>query len=101
MVQEKGTRQSSLVNILKETAEGLEKNTVGFRWHVVERTPGYNTGGYYDQDVPPRDEIVSPHFNTQGEAEEWMDRHEPDKGKSLYVARQRLIKREWTEWVNY
>lgn len=81
--------------------EQTKRNTIKFEWCVIEHTPGYNTGGYYDQYVPEENIVVSPYFGTEAEAVAWKDKHEPDKGKSLHVKRRRLIKREWTEWVWY
>lgn len=68
---------------------------------MIEHTPGYNTGGYYDQDIPAKNRVVSPSFDSEGEAKAWMDEHEPDKGNTLIIKRKRLIRREWTEWVWY
>ena len=104
MVQEKDAAKKR-VEARRAFAEArradLERRTIKFRWAVNEHTPGYNTGGYYDTDVKAVDRIVSPYFDTEAEAEEWMGRHEPDKGNTLSVVRQRLLKREWTEWVSY
>lgn len=104
MVQEKDAakkRQQNRQDFLKRQSEDLDRRTIRFRWAVNEHTPGYNTGGYYDTDVKPVNRIVSPYFDSEVEAVEWMDRHEPDKGNSLNVVRHRLVRREWTEWVSY
>ena len=79
----------------------LEDNTLGYRWYVCEYTPGYNTGGYYDTDVPSKSVVVSDYFDKRDDAVKWMDRHEADKGSELRIGRQRLLRRTWTEWVNY
>lgn len=62
------------------------------KWAVEEVTPAYNTGGYYDQDIPEEAVTVSPKFDSREEAERWMDEHEADKGK--YLALIRLTGRE-------
>lgn len=79
----------------------LEERTIRFSWHVVEHTPGYNTGGYYDTDVPAKNVKVSPDFDSEEEAVAWMERHVPDKGKSLHVKRMRLLRRVYQEWVGF
>lgn len=104
MVQEKNAalkREAARKLFREERALELARNTIGFRWAVNEHTPGYNSGGYYDMDVPSKNHTVSPYFDTEEQANEWMDEHEPDEGKSLNIIRQRLVKREYTEWVNY
>lgn len=104
MVQEKEAARLRIQrrnDFLKKKREETERNTIRFRWGVNEHTPGYNTGGYYDQDIPAENHIVSPWFETKEEAVVWMERHEPDKGKTLNVVRHRLLRRTWTEWVTY
>lgn len=71
-------------------------------WAVEEIRPAYNTGGYYDRDVPEERKRVSPFFDTKGLAEEWMSKHEADKGKHLKVSA--FVLREYrpkpyTQWV--
>lgn len=68
------------------------------RWLVIEHTPAYNTGGYYDQDIPEKNEIVSPYFKTKEEAVAWMNDHVPDKGKTLWVRHQNKRSRTIIEW---
>lgn len=68
------------------------------RWYVIEHTPAYNTGGYYDQDVPAKNVKVSPYFNDENAAKTWMDEHEPDKGKVLIVWKDQLFERKVREW---
>jgi hypothetical protein len=104
MVQEKDAaikRVQVRRDFLRGEREKLDANTIKFRWYVVEHTPGYNTGGYYDQDIPAKSVKVSDYFDTEDQAQSWMDRHEPDKGKELIVKRHRLLKRSFTEWVVY
>lgn len=79
----------------------LEEKTVKFKWQVVEHTPGYNTGGYYDQDVPEKNVVVSPSFDTEAEAVAWANGHVADAGKSLKIDRIRLIRETCERWVNY
>lgn len=104
MVQEKDAAKKRVAQreeFARQRRAELERNTIKFRWAVNEHKPGHNTGGYYDTDVPAENRIVSPFFESEHQAQEWMDRHEPDKGKSLNIVRHRLVRREWTEWVTY
>lgn len=89
------------LSFLSAESKKLEVNTIRFSWHVVEHTPGYNTGGYYDQDIKARNVKVSPDFDTEAEAQAWLDEHEPDEGNSLVIKRMRLVRRVITEWVAY
>lgn len=103
MVSPKKSAQDKnwLNNMLDEAKKELEKNTLGFRWVVVEHTPAYNTGGYYDQDIDAKNVTVSPYFDSMQEANDWKERHSPDPGNSLIIRRQRLVRREYKEWVDY
>lgn len=104
MVQEKDAalkRKESMRAMLDRHAKELEKNTLAFKWAVIEHTPGYNTGGYYDTDVPAKNVVVSDYFKTEAEAQTWMDAHEPDKGNKLFIQRYRLLRRVYEEWVSY
>lgn len=101
MVKKKEQKGDWLRETLRETHERLQRDTLEFKWVVVEHTPGYNTGGYYDVDVPAKTVVVSPDFSTEEEAEGWMGEHEPDKGNTLLVKRKRKIRREYTDWVWY
>jgi len=68
------------------------------RFFVEEVKPAYNTGGYYDQDVPEERKRVSPFFTTKSAAVKWMNEHEADKGKTLEVMKQnkrRTITERW------
>lgn len=100
MVVEK-TQKNWLEDQLEETKRRLERETVKFNWCVVEKTPGYNTGGYYGVDVPDNHRVVSEYFNTEEEAASWLENHEPDPGNTLYIQRMRLLKTEITRWVTY
>ena len=101
MVQEKDAAKKRMQSIW-DHAESIKKqyddNTLETKWFVIEHTPGYNTGGYYDTDVPPKNSVVSDGFDSPEEAQEWLDRHEPDQGKSLHIWRKRLIRHIYTEW---
>ncbi len=104
MVQEKDAARKRVERreaMRRDDEQRLKNNTIKFEWCVIEHTPGYNTGGYYDTDVPAKNVVVSPYFGTEKEATMWMNAHEPDKGNSLHVKRRRLLKRTWTEWVWY
>lgn len=68
------------------------------RFYVIEHTPAYNTGGYYDQNIPAKNRMVSPYFDTEDEAKAWMDEHEPDKGKFLHIWKDQLFERKIREW---
>jgi len=71
------------------------------RFYVIEHRPAYNTGGYYDQDIPAENRKVSPYFDTEAEAQAWMDKHEPDKGKSLHIWKDQLFERKLREWRSH
>lgn len=105
MVQEKDAakkREAERAEFARKSAEDLKRRTIKFKWTVMEQTPSWVDSGYYGEvyhEAVTR--TVSPEFDTKEEAQEWMDRHEPDKGNILFVQRWRLVKREWTEWVSY
>lgn len=104
MVREKDAakkHKQALVDMIEESQRQLDANTIDFRWVVVEHTPAYNTGGYYDEDIPAKDVVVAGDFFNEKTAQEWIDKHEPDEGNTLIIKRKRLIKREITEWVWY
>lgn len=101
MVQEKDAakkRKDNLNEFLRKEAERYRKSVVKTQWAVWEHTPGYNTGGYYDQDVPAENKLVSPWFDSKEEAEEWRDRHEPDKGNYLLIGHSDLTRRVVENW---
>ena|SRR6476661_2743175 len=101
MVQEKNkkTRGQELNEFLEREHQKMVKNTIRIKWQVIEHTPGYNTGGYYDQDIPAKNVVVKDECKTEAEARAWMDRHEPDKGKSLHIQMRRLVRRYYDSWV--
>lgn len=94
-------REAHRKEFLAQLQRELEEKTVMFRWRVIEHTPGYNTGGYYDQDVPEKNVVVSPTFDTEAEAYAWANGHVADAGKSLKIDRIRLIRETRERWVNY
>lgn len=104
MVQEKDAAKKRVAernDYLERLRKETEKNTIKFRWGIIEHTPEYDYGDGWSRPIPEKNKIVSPWFNTKEEAQAWMNRHEPDKGSTLKVLRQRLLRREWTEWVNF
>ena len=100
MVQKKGakTEIQELNDFLAKEAERYRKSVIDTVWFVVEHTPGYNTGGYYDQDVDPVNRKVSPDFSEKSEAIAWRDEHEPDEGNKLLIAHQDKTRRVYEEW---
>jgi hypothetical protein len=102
MVKKKSdTVMKGLNDYLNEVGDRLDRETVKFQWAVVEHTPAYNTGGYYDQDIPEENVVVSDYFDEESEAEDWRDQHEPDKGKELRIWRRRLLRETRERWVWY
>lgn len=98
MVQKKGEKKKSIVDIIREIDE--RHPVIDTKWSVEEVTPGYNTGGYYDQDIPEGFERVSDYFETREEAEAWMDEHEADEGKFLAVRKHALRVYTTHNWVS-
>lgn len=102
MVTEKKSRetyQQKIHRMLKE--HNQQHPIVETQWAVEEVTPAYNTGGYYDEDIKESSQIVSPKYDTQEDAESWMERHEADRGKYLTLVK--LVGREyrviyWTQF---
>lgn len=102
MVQEKDAakkRSKDREDFLAREREKYEKSIIKTVWFVVETTPAYNTGGYYDTDVEEVNIGVSPDCDSAEEAREWMDRHEPDEGKYLRVAKSHLRKITYNTWT--
>ena len=102
MVKEKDAelkRAEARKEQLEKIRKNLEENTIRIKWQVIEHTPGYNTGGYYDQDIPAKNVVVADNFESEESAQAWMDRHEPDKGKSLHIKKRRLVRRYYDSWV--
>jgi hypothetical protein len=90
MVQPK-QRESWLDRSARQQKEYDEQNPiVGHKWAVEEVTPAYNTGGYYDQDIPEVRIKVADDFKSEKEALAWIDMHEADKGNYLEAVQFRL-----------
>ena len=101
MVQRKNeaeTRQEGMRNYLQKLADQRRKETVGERWYVGEHTPAYNTGGYYDTDVPAKTVRVSAFFDTEKEAQDWADMHEADEGNELRICHDLLLEKTVRSW---
>jgi hypothetical protein len=104
MVQEKDAakkRVAARKAFAEKTKRELEEKTIGFRWYVVEHTPAQSGFGYYDEGYPARNVVVSDYFETEKEAQEWFDNHEPDFGKSLHIKRDRKVREVTYRWVSY
>lgn len=101
MVKKKGEEEARK-NRFQDTLNRVnERNpVVETKWSVEEVTPGYNTGGYYDQDIPEHFGQVSPFFNTREEAQAWMDEHEPDDGKYLAIRKHVAREMRMINWVS-
>lgn len=100
MVTKKGEKRSG--HWLMEELRRLDERApiVDTKWSVVEVTPGYNTGGYYDQDIPENVVIVSPFLDSREEAEAWRDEHEPDEGKSLELVKHVAREHKYVQWTS-
>lgn len=96
MVKAKKTARS-WIDVRADIMKALG-DVIGERYYVIEHTPAYNTGGYYDQDVPASNVMVSPYFDTEDEAVSWMNDHEPDEGKKLYIWKDKLYERTVRDW---
>jgi hypothetical protein len=100
MAVKKGTKEKSIMDTMREQAERIEKQNpiVATVFYVDEVTPGYNTGGYYDQDIPEERRQVSPSFECDGQCYEWIDMHDPDKGNYFEIMKRhkrRTITERW------
>lgn len=95
MVSKKGENKEKK-DWLREELERINKDNpvIDTYWSVEEVTPGYNTGGYYDQDIPESFETVADRFETEEDAFAWMNEHEADEGK--YLAVRKHTAREYT-----
>jgi hypothetical protein len=102
--QEKSTR-----DWLTEHLEEIKENrpVIDTRWFVVEITPAYRTrvgdghGGSDLEWVSESSKIVSPYFKSKDKAKGWMNKHEPDEGKTLEIKRENLRRRTIDEWVGW
>lgn len=84
-----------------------ERPVVKSRWFVVEITPakqvwvGDGHGGSDPVWEHEWAEVVSPNFDEEQLAEQWLKQHEPDEGKRLEVRKQNLRRRTTEEWTNW
>lgn len=91
----------SFVEELRRQAEELERESpvLETRWFVVEVTPARR---FYDgYDYVWSDESaarVSKFFNSEDEAQKFMDQHEPDDGNALEVRHQNLREYKHKRW---
>jgi hypothetical protein len=63
MVQEKDAAQKRVAQrkeFERQRQEAYQKSIIKTVYVVMETRPGYNTGGYYDTDVPAESHAVSP-----------------------------------------
>lgn len=74
------------------------------RFYVVEVTPsqrydqGNGHGGYESAWTKQRIVMVSDYFDTKEEAEDFLNKHEPDEGKTLETREEGLYRRTVEEW---
>ena len=92
--------EKSFSTILKEMADEYDRKNpiIATRFWVAEYTPGYNTGGYYDQDVAAIWNKVSDYYDTFEEADEWRSQHVADEGKKLLICKEhcrRIVHETW------
>lgn len=84
-----------------------ERPVVKSRWFVVEITPakriwvGDGHGGSDSDWTDELVQVVSPNFDEEQLAEQWLEQHEPDEGKRLEIRKQNLRRRIYEEWVNW
>lgn len=77
------------------------------RWWVEEYRPGYNTGGYYDQDIPEKVVDTSEYFKTKAEAVEYLESVEPTPfniqkdwvANKLRIRHQKCYERLERRWI--
>jgi hypothetical protein len=101
MVQPKN-KEPLMEFMRREAKEHEARNPViGHKWVVEEVTAAYNTGGYYDQDIPEKRVVVANDFKTEAEAKAWMDKHIADKGNYLEAVKYNLRQynpKPYTRW---
>jgi len=86
----------SIVDALRELDKSLGA-VIAHRWYVIEIRPAYEDyDGYY---VPPKTVAQSPYFDTQEEAQEFLDTHDPDDGNTLKLRHQKLYERIERRWL--
>lgn len=104
MVQEKDAakkRQREREDFLRREKERMDAEIIGTRWYVEEYTPEYDYGDGWSRPIPAKQVKVSPYFDTKAEAEEWMDRHEADKGSRLIIRKQNKRRKVTIGWYNH
>lgn len=92
MVSPKVNTRSVVANHLDKLRKEMEDNTVRFFWEVIEHTPACEPWTQYDLGTPEKNVTVSPQFDSSEDALEWLLRHRPDPGNSLYVQKYRVVK---------
>lgn len=99
MAQLKNSTDNDNHSILEDIARiNEEHKIIDTRYYVAEITDAHETGGYYSQSIAEKREVVSPYYSTKGEAQEWLDKHEPDPGKRLKLVTQykrRTVTERW------
>lgn len=84
---------------LRERAQGALGKPIEDRYWVEEVQPGYNTGGYYDVDVPEKVVDRSDYFTTKEEAEGFLaDQVPSNKSNFLRLRRETLYERTVQTW---
>ena len=99
MVQPKNKK--TITEQFREISERFERDhpVLAERWYVVEVTPPYRWHDGYDWTWTGQEvRVVSPYFDTLSAAEEWLDDHEPDNGKTLETRHQKLREYRYTKW---
>lgn len=104
MVQEKDAakkRVAERAEFVRRETERLNAEIVDTRWYVYEHTPEVPYDGGWDRGTPAKNRRVSSHFRTREGAEEWMSRHEPDKGNFLRIGKQNKRRKVTIGWYDY
>lgn len=100
MATKKGSKGPSIMDMMRKQAEEIDKKNpiIATAFYVDEVTPGYNTGGYYDQDIPEERRRVSPFYGCDGQCYEWVDMHDPENGNHFEIMKQhkrRTVTERW------
>ena len=91
----------SILTVLREQAEELERMSpvLRTRWYVVEHTPARRYHDGYDYTWGREsNQVVSPYFDSESDAETWVDKHEPDEGSTLIIKSQNLREFKYKKW---
>ena len=97
-MQKKNTRRD-ILDVLRDAQDRLG-TVVDERWWVEEYRPAYNTGGYYDQDIP--EEVIdrSHYFPNEEEARAYLDSVEcTDPRHRLRLRHQKCYERLERRWI--